>query len=240
MAKRTKAVMVTGGMDSTALLHMLSQDDRDITLITVDYGQTALQKQIDNIEFHANELGIKNKLVVLTMPIYDWQKKPGLFTEGYTPTEESPLEDWDKLRYENFFVEGRNMLMVSYAMAYCSAHKIDELYAGYLYGDEEWTKRRTIKLLTGDNSPQFVDGMNIMSQMGFSHQVRLKAPFYDMSFNKKDVYEFIGLQFGIDYSKTYSCYFTPEPCGVCDNCLLRKEIGIDDASNDKEVPNDAH
>lgn len=114
------------------------------------------------------------------------------------------------------------MIMMAYAISFCSAHKIDELLTGYLYGKEEWKNRRTYKLMTGDNSPQFVDMLNLMSGVGFSHQVRIRAPFYESSWDKQEVHS-IGEMLGVDFTKTYSCYFTPE-CGKCDNCLLRKEI----------------
>ena len=108
------------------------------------------------------------------------------------------------------------------ALAYCSAHKIDELQAGYLYGEEEWTKRRSYKLMTGDNSPQFVDMMNMLTSVGLSHQVRFRAPFYEMKWSKKDVYG-VGKMLGVNHDYTYTCYFD-KPCGVCDNCILRKQI----------------
>lgn len=225
MHKHKTAVMVTGGIDSTTLLYMetlLKEGVKPIP-ITVDYGQVAFDKQVEMLNFHIKELGLPD-LIIIKIQYHDWQKRQGLFTPGFTPTEENPLEDWDKLRYENFFVEGRNMIMMAYVMAYCSAHKIDELLTGYLYGEEEWNKRRTYKLMTGDNSPQFVDMMNLLSTVGFSHQIRIRAPFYEKRMSKKDVVN-MGQHLGVDYNKTYSCYFIPA-CGVCDNCLLRKELGI--------------
>jgi 7-cyano-7-deazaguanine synthase len=217
----TTAVMVTGGMDSTALLYFLKENGILATPITVNYGQVAFNKQVEMLNFHIEKLNLP-ELVVIDIKYHDWQSKPGLFTPEYTPKENSPLEDWDKLRYKDFFVEGRNLIMVSYAMAYCSAHKIDELLAGYLYGEKEWEKRRTYKLMTGDNSPQFVDMMNLLSNVGFTHQVRFRAPFYEERLSKQDVFKY-GKNIGLDYTKTYSCYFIPA-CGVCDNCLLRKDI----------------
>jgi len=218
MHPHTKAIMVTGGIDSTTLIHMLAHHNP--TLITVDYGQVVFPIQVDMITRHTKRMGLAPP-VRLKIEFPEWQRKPGLFEPGYSPNEENPLEDWEQLRYEDFFVEGRNMIMVAYALAYCSAHKIDELNTGYLYGEVEWEMRRSVKLLTGDNSPQFVDAMNILTQMGFTHQVRLRAPFYEKRWSKKDVIDF-GKKYNINYDDTYSCYFDP-PCGVCDNCLLRKE-----------------
>ena len=211
--------MATGGIDSTVLLHMFK--DSNPTPISVDYGHVAFAKQVEMLEHHIKTLSI-NPLQIIKISFGEWQKTKGLFTPNYTPNENKPLEDWDKLRYQDFFIEGRNMIMLAYALAYCSANKIDELLVGYLYGEEEWEKRRTYKLMTGDNSPQFVDMMNLLSNVGLSHQVRIRAPFYERHWSKKDVIA-KGKELGVNFEKTYSCYFIPE-CGVCDNCLLRKEL----------------
>jgi len=213
--------MATGGLDSTTLLYKYK--GLSPTVITVDYGQLVFEKQIELLNHHITKLSLP-PLVVIKIPIHDWQARPGLFQSNYVPNEVNPLADWDKLRYADFFVEGRNSIMLTYALAYCSANKIDELLLGYLYGEAEWMNRRSYKLLTGDNSPQFVDIINLISQLGYSHQVRVRAPFYELRWDKTDVIV-CGREMGVDYNKTYSCYFTP-PCGRCDNCLLRKELGV--------------
>jgi len=215
------AIMSTGGMDSTVLLYETVNAGHNPLLITVNYGHAAFEKQLELITWHANYLNLR-KPIVIDIEYKSWQKTVGLFTTGFKPNEESPLEDWDKLRYQNFFIEGRNMIMVAYVLSYCSAFKIEEVLAGYLYTEKEWQSRRTYKLMTGDNSPQFVDAMNNLTNMGLSHQTRLRAPFYERHLSKEDVYK-IGIQLGVDFSKTYSCYFIPK-CGVCDNCRLRAKI----------------
>lgn len=213
------AIMVTGGIDSTTLLHLHAH--LNPTPITVDYGHHAFDKQVEMLNHHIAKLGLP-ELVVIKMNIPEWQREPGLFEPGHVPAEVDPLGEWDQLRYKNFFIEGRNALMVTYAMAYCSAHQIDELLAGYLYCAEEWEKRRTYKLMTGDNSPQFVDAMNTLSGMGFTHQVRLRAPFYEKRWDKADVIA-EGKRLGVDFDHTHSCYFVPA-CHKCDNCLLRDSL----------------
>ena len=215
-----KAVMCTGGIDSTVLLYSLAANYEHPIPITIDYGQDAFKKQEENLRFHIRNLNLPD-LVIIKVNYLDWQKKPGLFTPAYIPNEENPLKDYDKLRYDEFFVEGRNLIMVAYALAYCSAHKIDELLAGYCYSNEEWQLRRSYKLITGDNSPHFVDMINLLTLVGFSHQVRFRAPYYEKRLSKKNIV-CLGRSLAVDFDKTYSCYFIPE-CGKCDNCLIRKE-----------------
>ena len=226
-------MLVTGGMDSTALLYeAVLQRGYTVYPITVDYGHAAFQKQEVLLRWHIEELRKKSRrrqaLKVININFHAFQRySPALFDATYKCNEEDPLNEWDKIRYEKSLVEGRNAIMVLYAMGFCASLKLDELWAGYLYAKVEWERRLTVKLLTGDNSPQFVDTMNILSLMGFSHPVRFRAPFYERRLSKADVYDTIGKDLGVDYSKTHSCYF-PIPCHKCDNCLLRDEILLED------------
>lgn len=220
MHNRTIAIMATGGIDSTVLLYQAVDNGERPRVVTVDYGHTAFSKQKELLEIHTTRLGL-DPLVVIPIQYLPWQRQSGLFESVFVPVENNPLADWDKLRYENFFVEGRNLIMVSYALAWCSVNKIDELRTGYLYAPEEWEKRRSYKLITGDNSPHFVDMMNLITLTGFSHQVRIRAPFYEQRWDKNDTVR-EAKRLGIDIEQqTHSCYFVPA-CGVCDNCLLRK------------------
>lgn len=219
MHNRSVAIMATGGIDSTVLMYQAVEAGEKPTVVSVDYGHVAFAKQMELLERHTQKLGLAPPQPIRVL-FHPWQSTQGLFVPGFRPTENDPLADWDKLRYENFFIEGRNLIMVAYALAWCSAHRIDELRTGYLYAPSEWEHRRSYKLITGDNSPHFVDMVNLLTLTGFSHQVRLRAPFYESRWEKGDTVR-EGRRLGINLERdTYSCYFVP-PCNVCDNCLLR-------------------
>ena len=221
-----RVIMATGGMDSTTLMYMSVADGIRPDIISVDYGHLAFDRQVEMINHHIGILGL-DPLKVITIAYEDWQKKPGLFTGSGLddPAADNPfggdLFTKQEMRYGQMFVEGRNLIMAAYCMAYASSIKADELWAGYLRNPAEWGNQRTYKMITGDNSPQFVDAMNIMSFMGFSYQVRMRAPFYEKRMSKIDVAK-LGKELGIDYDHTHSCYW-PEACGQCDNCLLRAQ-----------------
>jgi len=230
-------IMVTGGMDSTALFYEAVAKGHSVYPITVDYGHTAFAIQEELVRWHITKLKQESHrilpLKVIHLTFHNFQRySPALFDSNYKCDEKDPLNEWDKIRYKKSLVEGRNAIMVLYAMGFCASLELDELWAGYLYSKEEWKRRlSSVKLLTGDNSPQFVDTMNILSLMGFSYQVRFRAPFYERRLSKADVYDTIGKECAIDYSKTHSCYF-PTPCHKCDNCLLRNEILLEDESEE--------
>lgn len=220
-------MLVTGGMDSTTLLYEAARTGYTVHPITVDYGQTVFSIQEELLRWHINVLTKETRrimpLKIIQITFHDFQRHTNaLFDPNYKCTEVDPLNEWDRLRYEKSLVEGRNAIMVLYAMGFCVAKELDELWAGYLYAKKEWDNRFSLKLLTGDNSPQFVDTINILSLMGFSRSVRFRAPYYERKLDKSEVHA-IGELENIDFSKTHSCYF-PTPCHKCDNCLLRDAI----------------
>lgn len=218
-----RAILATGGMDSTVLLYASVEEGIKPTVITVNYGQTAFNKQLEMLDYHIEKLGL-DEPVIIHIDLPTQQNSPGLFKDKFDLKDDSDVNP-DKLfteksmRYGEFFVEGRNLIMLSYAMAYCSSNKIDEIQVGYLYGEEEWANRRSYKLITGDNSPHFMDLLNVLCITGFSHQMRIRAPFYEYRIGKPEVVQ-LGTTLGVNFKHTHSCYW-PEPCGKCDNCLLR-------------------
>lgn len=218
-----RAILATGGMDSTVLLYQsVIRDLIKPTIITVDYGHAAFARQLELLEFHRKQLGIKEDIVVIKVSYQ--HARPGLFSgtepgsDADNPSNPALFTDMD-MRYADTFIEGRNLIMVAHALAHCSANKIDELQAGYLRGNLEWRNQRSYKMFTGDNSPQFVDLLNVMAFMGYSHQVRIRAPFYEKRMSKDDV-ALLGRDLDVDLSMTHSCYW-PTACGKCDNCILR-------------------
>ena len=70
-----------------------------------------------------------------------------------------------------------------------------------------------------DCSPVFNEAMNQAIFEGSGRQLRIEAPFVNM--NKADVVK-IGLELGVPYELTWSCYEGGEkPCGKCGTCLDR-------------------
>jgi 7-cyano-7-deazaguanine synthase in queuosine biosynthesis len=214
------AIMATGGIDSTLLMY--EPEWKQATIISVNYEQILWKHQKELILHHMQEVGNKQPFIELQMPLFSWQKTPGLFEENWYPeTGADDLESFDNIPHASYFIEGRNAIMLCYALAYCAAHGIDELIVGYEYEKEEWENIRSTKMIADDTSPHFLDTMNILALSGFSKVVRIRAPFYEQRMDKEQIIKKC-LEYGINLDKTYSCYFWPGPCGKCDNCLLKQ------------------
>ena len=62
--------------------------------------------------------------------------------------------------------------------------------------------------------------------------IKIHAPFVNMTKSQEIA---LGMELGVDYSLTWSCYRGGDkPCGTCDSCLLRakafEEAGFEDPS----------
>jgi len=212
------AILATGGIESTLLMHRYK--DKNPYLISINYGQTVWEHQKRLILHHKHIFGISSEFVEIKIEFHNWQKGQGLFEKGFVPTEKNPLKSWNEIPHSGFFIEGRTSIMLLYAMAYCSSENIKELLTGFEYEKDEWNNLRSVKCISDDCSPHFLDTINILALSGFSNVVRVRAPFFEERKDKKATMKEC-LDRGIDLDMTYSCYFWPGPCGKCENCLLR-------------------
>ena len=76
-----------------------------------------------------------------------------------------------------------------------------------------------------DCRPGFIAAMDAAMQAGTYDGVQLVAPYTDIS--KADIVR-RGVQLGIDYGETYSCYKGGEHhCGTCGTCTERREAFLE-------------
>ena len=75
---------------------------------------------------------------------------------------------------------------------------------------------------------------NLATRAGVEGQQRLKIHTPLIALTKAEIIR-AGIDLGVDYSLTSSCYdpaVNGQPCGQCDSCLLRRkgfrENGVDD------------
>ena len=86
---------------------------------------------------------------------------------------------------------------------------------------------------------------NLATKAGVEGRQALKIHTPLIAFSKAQIIS-KGIELGVDYSLTSSCYDpspSGEPCGQCDSCLLRqkgfRENGIDDPLRYRPVEDEA-
>lgn len=214
------AIMMTGGIDSTTLLYKAKKDGKNVTALYACYGQAVQEIERENVLHHVNKVGCEVEFIYYTY------QKPGspLEQTDFVPVETHDQEEADyynreEMLYHDTHIEGRNAIMMANVLAWCADNDIDELWTGYKFTALDWKNRRSYKLATSDNGPDFIDAMNVVAKYGYSKAIRIRAPFMELRWDKSDVLKLAAL-LNIDLKETYSCYY-PTPCGKCDNCFLR-------------------
>lgn len=184
-------------------------------VITFRYGQRH-DKEVKIAVEHVANLGLLHKVIDLT-PLSDLWSTSSLIDQSLDiPAATQVRADEQPSTY----VPNRNMLFLSLAIAWAETLSVQEVFYGAqkhdIYG--YW-----------DTTPAFVDRVNALYKLSSSH-IRVEAPF--LNFSKTDILR-IGLELGVDYGKTWSCYAGQEmACGTCTTCIERLQafgnLGITD------------
>ncbi|MBA4387753.1 MAG: 7-cyano-7-deazaguanine synthase QueC [Verrucomicrobia bacterium] len=214
-------VLVSGGMDSTTLLHYLKKTEGvdELHAISFLYGQKH-SREIKMARKQAKKAGVK---VHKTIDISPFKH----LTTGSALTDRTePIPELSKLSSEQrkqppTYVPNRNMVFLSMAAAYAESVGIEELYYGAQLQDEYgyW-----------DCSIDFLERMNHVLRLNHKKPIRVRAPFVGL--RKAELLR-MGMEMGVDYSDTWTCYHgNKKPCGTCPSCVERgkafAEVGMAD------------
>ncbi len=126
------------------------------------------------------------------------------------------------------YVPARNTIFLSFALAWCEVLGASDIFIGVNALDYSGYP---------DCRPEFIEAFQQMARLGTragveGRPITIHAPLIRLS--KGEIIQ-RGLELGVDYGLTHSCY-DPAPddaaCGSCDACLLRlkgfQEAGVPD------------
>lgn len=208
-------VLSSGGVDSTTALALaVSRYGKDnVIALSVSYGQKH-DKEIKAAKAVSAFYGVEQLFLDLSK-IFQYSNCSLLQQSTEEIPEESYARQIEKTEGEkpvSTYVPFRNGLFLSSAASIalskdCSvilygAHADDS--AGFAYPD---------------CSPMFNDAMNQAIFEGSGHQLKVEAPFVNMT--KAEVVK-MGLELNAPYELTWSCYEGKDvPCGKCGTCIGR-------------------
>jgi len=204
-------VLLSGGMDSTTLLHHVVRDldYSGVLTLAYDYGQRH-RRELECAAWQANAAGAESHCVVD-------MSFAGEMLKGATTlvSEGAAVPDLDSLTAGQLdqpptYVPNRNMMLLSIGASYAEGQGIEDVYYGAQAVDEYgyW-----------DCTREFVERLNGVLALNRRDAVRIQAPFLD---KKKDGILEIGKRLGVDYGHTWSCYRGGEKaCGTCPTCRER-------------------
>jgi 7-cyano-7-deazaguanine synthase len=217
-------VLLSGGLDSTTTLAEANASGFQTYALTVDYGQRHTVERLAARKV-ARALGVARHLELEI----DLRAFGG---SALTDTIEVP-KDRDEVQISSgipvTYVPARNTVLLSLALGWAEVLGAFDIFVGVNCVDYSGYP---------DCRPEFLAAFqalaNLATKAGVegSRRFRIHAPLVTMT---KDAIIRRGLELGVDYGLTHSCY-DPTPggrsCGRCDSCRLRLEafrrLGIDD------------
>ena len=218
-ASNAKAVvLVSGGLDSATVLAIAKEAGFDCHALAVDYGQRH-RSELDAARRVAAAAGVPLKVLPLDLRAIG----------GSALTDDIEVPESETAGIPVTYVPARNTIMLSLLLGLAEVVEAEQLFIGANAVDYSGYP---------DCRPAFLQAFQSLATLatvaGAEHgvQFRVRAPLLELS--KADIIR-RGLELGVDYALTWSCY-DPTPgnyaCGHCDSCLLRRrgfqEARVDD------------
>ncbi len=208
-------LIYSGGSDSYTLLNYALSKNILVDCLTFGYGQKH-NKEIDFAASVCEELKLKHLII-------DIDNFKNIFGNSSLTSLENkiPHGSYKEETMKSTIVPNRNMIFLSYAIAYSLVNNIKEVWYGAHAGDH---------FIYPDCRPEFLDAMNTAAGLCDASQIKIQAPF--INFTKGEIIK-LGLDLNLDYSKAWTCYEGNEnPCGKCGSCVERSEAFSDNSEID--------
>jgi 7-cyano-7-deazaguanine synthase len=220
-----KAVcLLSGGLDSATCLGVARRDGFDCYALSFDYGQRhAIELDAATrvaAFFHASE----HKVAKIDLRVFG---ASALTADLAVPKHDSV--DNIGAGIPITYVPARNTIFLSFAMAWAEVLECSDIFIGVNAIDYSGYP---------DCRPEFIYAFehmaNLATRAGVEGRTRLRIHTPLAQLNKAGIVR-LGVEVGLDFAMTHSCYDPEEggrPCGQCDSCLLRRkgfsEAGIPD------------
>jgi 7-cyano-7-deazaguanine synthase len=223
MMKRAVA-LASGGLDSSTAIALARKQGFEIYALSFDYGQRH-RFELEAARRVLRSLGIVHHIITTI----DLRPFGG---SALTADIEVPKSrDLDRISAEIpvTYVPARNTIFLSVALGWCEAIHAEDIFIGVNALDYSGYP---------DCRPEFLEAFerlaNLATKAGVegTSRFQIHAPLLHMT---KAQIILAGIEAGVDFSLTHSCY-DPSPeglaCAACDSCILRRrgfeEAGIPD------------
>jgi 7-cyano-7-deazaguanine synthase len=224
MTEKSAVVLLSGGLDSTTTLALAKKQGFDLFALTFDYGQRH-SVELDRARDIAMHFGVVDHQIVKI----DLRQFGG---SALTDSIDVPVgRDQEEMTAEIpiTYVPARNTIFLSFCLAYAEVKEASNIFIGVNAVDYSGYP---------DCRPEFIAAFetlaNLATKAGVEgkSQMKIHTPLIELS--KAEIIE-KGLELGVDYGMTHSCYNPGgdgKSCGVCDSCQLRlkgfQEAGVKD------------
>jgi 7-cyano-7-deazaguanine synthase len=212
---KAAVVLLSGGLDSTTALAIAKSEGFSVFAMSFRYGQRH-SVELDSARRVAERLEVSKHIIV---DIDLRQFGGSALTDNIdVPKQRSVAAIAQGIPVT--YVPARNTVFLSLALAWAETLQCTDIYLGVNVLDYSGYP---------DCRPEFIEAFermaNLATKAGVEGRQRLKLHTPLISLTKSQIIA-RGLELGVDYSLTCSCYDpkpSGAPCGMCDSCLLREK-----------------
>ncbi len=199
-------VLLSGGMDSVAVLYDTKQRADIVATLTFHYGSKHNDREIPFAALHSARLGIPH--LVIPLDFIGRYFASDLLASG----GDIPKGHYEEESMKKTVVPFRNGIMLAIAAGFAESREADSLVIAAHAGDHA---------IYPDCRETFMQAMGEAVRVGTYAGVALERPFIAMS---KAEIAVRGAELGINFAETWSCYVGGKThCGECGTCVERRE-----------------
>jgi len=224
MKKPNAVILSSGGIDSTTAMAIAKNDGYKIFSLSFFYGQRH-SFELEAAKKVAEDFGAAKHLIVNI----DLKKIGGsALTDNIEVPKTRNVETMGS-DIPITYVPARNTIFLSYAIAWAEVLSASDIFIGVNAVDYSGYP---------DCRPEYIEAFEKMANLATktgvegTTKIKIKTPLIKLT--KAQIIE-KGIELGIDYSITHSCYdpsIEGRACGQCDSCILREkgfsEAGVND------------
>ena len=216
--------LLSGGLDSSVCLALARSQGFECYALSFDYGQRH-RVELKSAARVAKSLGSAQHLVVpIDLRVFGGS---ALTSDIAVPKGRSAAQMTAEIPVT--YVPARNAVFLSLALAWAEVLGCSNIFIGVNALDYSGYP---------DCRPEFIEAFeemaNLATKAGVEGRMGLKIHTPLIRLSKAEIV-MLGVQLGLDFSLTHSCYDPDEagrPCGQCDSCVLRRkgfeEAGMED------------
>lgn len=204
--EKPAVILLSGGLDSATALAMATKQGYRCHALSVNYGQRH-HSELLAAERVASAMSAALKTIELDLRAFG----------GSALTDDMDVPEEEGEGIPVTYVPARNTIMLSLALAWAEVLGASDIFIGVNAVDYSGYP---------DCRPEFINAYEKMANLATKAGVEgtrltIHTPLLDLS--KADIIR-EGLELGVDYALTVSCYQADDQgraCGVCDSCRIR-------------------
>jgi 7-cyano-7-deazaguanine synthase len=233
VSTKKAVVLLSGGLDSATILAIARSQGFEVSALSFSYGQRHIW-ELEAARRVAQAAGVADhRIATIDLRVFG-----GSALTADIDVPKGRGSDEMEHGIPITYVPARNTIFLSFALAWAEVLGSSDIFIGVNALDYSGYP---------DCRPEFIQAFekmaNLATKAGVEGQQRLKIHVPLIALSKAQIIR-RGIELGVDYSLTSSCYDPAKdgtPCGQCDSCFLRqkgfRENSLEDPLRYQDAPN---